>query len=139
MSDGSDFSISHEGIIKSVDVNSATVVLTSATACSGCHAESACGMSGSVKKEVTVTGIYDVRPGAKVTVMMTQSQGSLALILAYVLPLVLFILCLAVLSHFISDELIAGLISLAILIPYYLLLSVFRRQLSNKFTFKIKT
>ncbi len=130
--------IEHDGIVEKSGSDHLTVRITSASACSGCHAEGACTMSGKSEKLIDVTGSYNVSPGEKVTVLMKQSAGFTALFFGYVLPLVLVLVILIILISASVPELPAGLGAIAILIPYYGALWLFRDYIGKKFTFSIK-
>lgn len=131
--------ISHEGIVHRKDNNSVVVRITSSSACSGCHAEGYCNISDQKEKLINVTGSYDVSPGDRVILLMTQSMGFRALSLGYLLPLVVLIAGLVVFLSLSVPELTAGLLSIGILIPYFLILYFLRDRISNKFNFTIKT
>ncbi len=131
-------SIEHEGIVQKSDNNSVTVSIISSAACSGCHAEGLCSLAGSEEKKIEIPGFYRVHPGEKVTVRMRQSQGHAAVFLGYIIPLILLVTILVILISFSVPELTAGLGALAILIPYYLTLYVFRNRISKKFIFTLK-
>ena len=131
-------SIEHEGIVKSSDKKSVTVSIISLSACTGCHAEGICSLSGREEKTVEIPGIYKVVPGESVTVLMKQSSGFAAVFLGYVLPLILVVVMLIILASISVPELTAGLGAIAILIPYYLALYFFRKRINRKFTFSLK-
>lgn len=130
--------IEHKGIVQKSDDKSVTVLISSASACSGCHAEGSCNLSGVKEKIVEVKGSHELSPGDNVVVLMKKSMGYAALFLGYVFPFILVITVLIILAALQVTELIAGLGSLAILIPYYLALYFFRNRISNKFKFSIK-
>jgi positive regulator of sigma E activity len=131
-------SIEHEGIVQKSDNNSVTVSIISSAACSGCHAEGICSLSGREEKIIEIQGIYKVHPGDSVTIQMKQSSGNIAVFLGYVMPLILLVAILIILVSLSVPELTAGLGALAVLIPYYLILYVFRNRISKKFTFTLK-
>ncbi len=79
--------INHEGIVKNKNENTVIISITSASACSGCHAEGSCSLSGNEEKMIEVRGNYNVKPGDNVTILMKQSMGYAALFLGYILPL----------------------------------------------------
>jgi positive regulator of sigma E activity len=130
--------IDHEGIVQKVEDKSVIVSISAVSACSGCHAEGSCTLSGKEEKIIEVHGSYNVRPGDTVTIMMKQSMGYAALVLGYLLPLISVILILIVLISLKVPELTAGLTSIAILIPYYFILFLFRKRINEKFTFMLK-
>jgi positive regulator of sigma E activity len=130
--------INHEGIVQRVGEKSVIVSISAASACSGCHVEGSCSLSGKEEKIIEVSGNYNVSPGDTVTVLMKQSMGYAALLLGYILPLISVISILSILISLKIPELIAGLFSLAILIPYYIILFLFRKRINEKFTFTLK-
>jgi len=130
--------IEHDGIVQESGNGSVTVKILSASACSGCHAEGSCTMSGKEEKVIDVTGSYNVIPGDKVTILMQQSAGFAALLLGYIIPLLLVVTLLIILISASVNELTAGLCSIGILVPYYFILRLLREQIGKKFTFTIK-
>jgi sigma-E factor negative regulatory protein RseC len=138
MNSGCAIIISHEGIVQKVDEKSVTVRITVVAACSGCHAEGSCALSGMEDKIIEINGSYNVKPGENVIILMKQSMGYAALVLGYILPLISVVSMLVILISISVPELIAGLISLAILIPYYMILFFFRKKINEKFTFTLK-
>jgi sigma-E factor negative regulatory protein RseC len=130
--------IEHDGIVQESGNNFVTVRISSASACSGCHAEGSCALSGIEEKIIDVTGNYNVSPGDNVTVIMKQSAGFTALFLGYILPLILMMAILIILISLSFTELIAGLCAIASLVPYYVVLWLCRDHIGKKFTFSIK-
>ena len=131
--------IQHDGTVRKVDGNSVLVSISSNASCSGCHAEGLCGISGKEEKTVDIRGSYKVSPGDKVTVLMDQSAGFRAVALSYLIPLVIVVASLVVLNLLSFRELTAGLVSISMLIPWFLILHFFRDRISRNFTFTIKT
>lgn len=139
MSSDSYGTINHEGIVQKTGENSVIVSISATSACSGCHAEGSCTLSGKEEKIIEVTGSYDVKQGDSVTILMKQSMGYAALVFGYILPLVSVLVTLIGLISMKVSELAAGLCSFAILIPYYAILFFFRKRINEKFTFTLKT
>jgi positive regulator of sigma E activity len=131
--------IQHDGTVKKVDGNSVLVSITSNSACSGCHAEGLCGISGKEEKIIDIRGRYNVSPGDSVTVIMKQSTGYKAVVLSYLIPLVIVITGLIVCNLLSLNELTAGLVSISFLVPWYLILYLFRNKINRSFTFTLKT
>jgi len=69
---------------------------------------------------------------------MKESMGFAALFLGYVFPLFAVIIVLVVLVSAGIRELAAGLISVSVLIPYYLIVWFLRKKINEKFTFTLK-
>ncbi len=131
--------IEHERIVQDVDGNSVLVKIIASSACSGCHAESACGLSGKKEKIIRIKNRYEVSPGDNVTVSMKQSQGFRAVMLGYIIPFIAMTICLVILLSLSFSEMIAAIVSLAILVPYYIILYLFRKRIDESFTFILKT
>jgi sigma-E factor negative regulatory protein RseC len=135
---GTHGAIQHDGTVKKVDANSVLVSITSCSACSGCHAEGMCGISGKEEKLIDVTGKYNVSPGDAVTIMMERATGYKAVAVSYLGPLILLIASLIVLDSMAVGEAAAGLISVSLLLPYFVILYLFRKSLNRSFIFKLK-
>jgi sigma-E factor negative regulatory protein RseC len=65
-------------------------------------------------------------------------MGWKATLLAYVIPFMLVLITLLVLNSLQTDELLMGLGSLAILVPYFTALYLGRERLRNSFSFTIR-
>jgi len=135
---GKSQTISHEGIVQKIGKNSVLVAISPSSACSGCHAEGSCSLAGKEEKIIEVSGIYRLSPGDTVEVQMEQAMGFTALFLGYIFPFLVVLISLIILISLNAGELVSGLVSIAMLIPYYLLLISFRKRINEKFTFKIK-
>lgn len=131
-------SIKHTGRVEKVDPGSVTVKIISGAACSGCHAEGYCSLSGNVEKNVKVKGSYNFSPGDKVTVEMKQSMGYNAVLIGYIIPFILLITSLIVFISVSIPEATAGLLSIGVLVPYYLAIYLFRKKIDENFIFTIK-
>jgi sigma-E factor negative regulatory protein RseC len=131
--------IEHKGFIERINGNAVYVKILSQPACEMCHARGACPASDMQHKEVEVRNTRDhFRVGEVVDVVMSSSQAYSALLIAYILPfLFVFIILLSTTISGIS-ELRAGLISLAVLPLYYLIIFLFRNKIRKKFTFSIR-
>lgn len=129
--------IDHVGIITKIKDEKITVSILNVSACSGCHAQSACSMSDMKEKEIDIIDYSkSFEIGEKVKVVYSESLGWLALVLAYVLPFIIVLITLFIASAF-TNELTSGLLALGILIPYYSLLYFFKGKLKKTFSFTI--
>ena len=132
--------ISHEGVIASMSEDRVTVKITSYAACTSCHAKGACNMVGGEEEKLLHIQVPDpdFRIGERVRVIMAQSLGFRALFLGYVLPFLLVLTMLLVMTAAGSDELIAGLASLAVLVPYYAGLKLMSGKIDRQFSFFVQ-
>jgi len=131
--------IDHEGIIDRIDGDRAHVRIMSQSACASCHAKGACSAADQEEKYIDVS-LHGVpcRVGEAVRVEVAGHMGLKAVALGYFLP---FLLLMGVLIALLSagvPEMNAGLLSLGSLLPYYLLLYLFRKRIESNFTFSIK-
>ncbi|MBK7710401.1 MAG: SoxR reducing system RseC family protein [Bacteroidales bacterium] len=124
-------------MVQKIENKSVLVVITAHSACSGCHAAEACTMTGKEEKIIEVKGLYNVKPGDEVTIFMKQSNGYLAVLLAYVIPLITILFSLIIFLTLKMPELTAGLLSLIMLIPYFTILYLFRNRINERFIFTL--
>lgn len=128
----------HGGIVQEVSEKKITVVIVNASACSSCHANGACLASDMKEKEIEIyrfSGNY--YPGQHVNVVGRTSQGYKAAFYGYLLPFILVFATLILGVSLTKNEAFAGLLSLAILIPYYAVLYFFRNKIKRSFEFEI--
>lgn len=131
--------IEHYGFIEEINTNGIRVRFISQSACASCHAKGACSASDMEDKEVIISGQnMDFRKGEHVRIIMNMNQGNRAVLLGYVYPLILFVLMLLILNSLNYNEIKSGLYSLAVLVPYYLILLIFKDRINKKFSFSIK-
>jgi positive regulator of sigma E activity len=131
--------IEHKGFIERINGNSIYVKILSQPACDVCNARGACSVSEIQHKEVEVMDISGkYKKGEVVDVVMSQVQGYKALLIAYVYPFILVFLTLLVTTLLGLNELNAGLFSLAILPPYYLIIFILRNKIKRIFVFSIR-
>jgi sigma-E factor negative regulatory protein RseC len=131
--------IKHSGIISKIDEKNYYVTIVAQSACSACHAKGICNVSELQEETVEVpkTSSGDHKVGEKVEVLMERTLGTRAVFLGYFLPFLILLFALIITTSIIDNEGIAGLISLSVLIPYYLLLYFKKDKLKKKFVFRI--
>ena len=131
--------ITHEGIVlKAPGDGTADVEIVTGSACSGCHAKSACSLGNSDVRVINVRSDEKLSPGDKVTVVMEQSQGFRALAIGYLIPFLVLIAVFTVLTVAGAGELGSALLSFASLAVYYFIVWLLRGRIEKKFEFKIK-
>ena len=131
--------IKHTGFVKEVKGSSLIVNIINQSACSTCHAQGACSVSEFQDKEIEIANVGNLySKGQEVTVVFKESQGFTALFYGYILPFVLVLFTLIIAVTISNNELIGGLLALAILIPYYIILYFFRHLLKKIFKFEVE-
>ena len=131
--------ISHEGIITKIDDNNVEVKILSKSACASCNIKGACNMSEMKEKVIVIPRPKDkdLSMGQEVTVSMGLGQANKAVIFAYVIPTIILFSMMFILNHFKIEEGVNALISIGSLIPYYLILFLFKDKIKRKFEYEI--
>jgi len=131
--------IEHLGRVDAVTPTDIRVIITSQSACASCHAKGACTASDTSEKVVVITrSNHNFFVGEIVKVLLRRSLGYKALFLGYILPLIVLIVSLIIFTIAGINEGISGLLALLMLIPYYLILYLFKSSLAKRFTFEIE-
>lgn len=129
--------IKHEGIISKISKNTITVSLLGNTNCESCNAKGACGASETNVKEIE---IFDTNNSYKlqeiVNVILKKELGLKAVFLAYIFSFVLMFFTL-ITSLLFFKEWLAGLLSIFVLIPYYLIIYWMKKPLEQIFKVSI--
>jgi sigma-E factor negative regulatory protein RseC len=131
--------IEHIGIVTDIHDDLVHVSFIARSACSECHAKGYCLESDSKEKSVDVidrSGRF--HQGETVNIVMKESLGYRAILLGFLLPFIVLILVLILVQSVTGNELKAGLSALAALVPYYLLLALFKNHLKNTFSFQLE-
>ena len=131
--------ISHEGIITAIDDNKVEVKILSKSACASCNIKGACNMSEMKEKIIVIPRPEDKEfsVGQNVNISMGLGQANKAVIFAYVIPTIILFSMIFILNYFKIEEGINALISIGSLIPYYLILFLFKKKIKRKFEYEI--
>lgn len=131
--------IEHTGVVDRIDGKYVRVQILQQAACTECHAKSACTASDSKVKYIDVETIpSQFQIGDTVILYGQSSMGHLAVLLAFVIPFLLILLTLIILNAFVVNESLSGTLALAMLVPYFLLLSFLKPKLKKKLKFHIR-
>jgi sigma-E factor negative regulatory protein RseC len=125
--------------VKEATANSLVVSIINQSACATCHAKGACTIADVQEKEIDlIPNGRNYSPGQEITVLLKEAQGFKALFYGYVLPFLLVLFTLVITFSVTNKEGLAGLLSLGILIPYYITLYFFRNNLKKVFKFEVE-
>lgn len=131
-------SIWHEGIVREVKAQTIEVVIYSHSACSGCHAKGACGMSDTKQKIIIAERpAFEIKAGDRVIVYAAMGNAIYSVVLAYVIPSVLIISAIFFLVRSGVNELTAAITSLVFLTGYFWALYLFRNKIGKKIKFTV--
>lgn len=132
--------IYHTAKVLSVDNDSVKVLIERGSACETCYNRGACGAFE--KKEM----IYDIKTdesnrfsvGETVRVGIATNTGLKAVVYAYILPMVVFVVAFLIAYLLSAPDWLSALIGIAVLAVYYILLAKYRNKLEKEFTFTIE-
>jgi len=126
------------GVVESIGDDYIKVRIHNESACSMCYSKGVCTSLGSGERtiEVEPDNRHPVKQGDTVDIQMVSTSGFMAVLFGYVLPFVLLLGTLLAVSNFMS-EVLAALLSIGILIPYYLLLYLFKNKMRRYFRFTL--
>jgi sigma-E factor negative regulatory protein RseC len=131
--------IEHTGIITHIDGTKIQVQIVQLSACSSCHAKGACSASDMDEKLIDVeSNDFTLKIGDQVQLLGESSMGLFAVLLAFVIPFLLILLSLLILRTYTSNEALSGTIALGVLVPYFMILSLFNKKLKNKLKFTVE-
>ena len=128
--------IEHDGIVTQVAETFIIVTIQSQTACAGCHAKGACGMSEMALKSITTE-----KPNEDVKIVLVSAStqnAMLSVLLAYIVPSILIIAVLALLILAGTSEVLAATLSLTTTTVYFIVLYLLRNKFAKKIKFKVK-
>lgn len=133
--------ITYQGIVENTDDACVFVRIIQTSACSSCDVKGHCSMAESKEKilEINAAG-SSYKPGDHVVIVGRTSMGMKAVILAFLIPFLILVVSLFIFMYLLNgDELLSGLLSLGLLIPYYGVIRLNRNRLKRDFVFTIKT
>jgi len=131
--------VTHDGIVERISGQTVRVRFVAHSACSACHAKGVCSISESEDKFVDVANtLSGLSEGDRVEVVLAQSQGFKAVWYGYGLPLILLLAVIFGLYAATGRDGFSALIGIGALIPYYLLVFLFRKRISRSIEFKLR-
>lgn len=128
-----------EGIVTEIASDHVIVRMVRSSACSGCHAKGVCH-SGDAKEELLTVTSYPrgLAVGEKVRILFSDSKGLVAVVYAFVIPLIFIVAGVTLMSYLGTSELSMLLVLLLFMVGYYLILSFFKKRFVKAFQIKIE-
>ncbi len=132
--------ITHPGIVKEVQRDTMLVKVLSKSACAHCHIKGMCSIADMEEKIIEVKKNKDKQysTGDEVLVTMEKSLGPKAVILGYLIPFIIVLAALIILITVTGREGFSALISLGLLVPYYIIIYRLRDRFKKTFMFKVE-
>ena len=131
--------IKHKAKIVQVLPNFVEAEIEVKSACAHCALQKACQMHEVSQRKIIIPleqgKIYQV--GEVVNVSISLEEGMLAAFYAYVLPLILVLLTLFISLMSGVSEIISGICSIIVLIPYYFGVFLKKNFFARKLNFKV--
>lgn len=131
--------IEHKGTVETIDGCHVVVRVLQASACSSCAAAQLCRSSETKEKLIDIYSnqARDMNVGDIVSVSGNTGQSLYAVFFAYIGPLFLIVVTIAVVNYFTGNDGISALVALAVLFPYFTVLYFLRDRFSKKLSFNI--
>lgn len=124
--------VTHEGTVVKVDGNNVFVRIVQTSACASCSLSRHCNSAESKEKTVVAqAGADSFRVDESVLVSVSSSLGHKAVSLGFGIPLALLLAVVMAVSGLTDNEPLAALCGVGVLIPYYILLYVFRARIGD--------
>lgn len=128
--------IEQKGVVEMVSDQEIQVKIMRNSLCGPCSVKGLCFMGESAERIIHITDFDKLlKKGDTVSVVITKGKGNRAIILGYLLPFLLMLSVLITLSTMSFPEWFSGISSLAILIPYFILLHLFKNRINKVFYF----
>ena len=131
--------VSHTGIVEGIADGCVSVRILQTSACAACKVAGHCNAAEAKEKMVDVwcadAARYTV--GQQVTVAASMAVARKALVLGFVMPFLLVVAVLVAVLYLTKNEGTAAMAALGSLIPYYLLLWLYRDRIQRDITFQI--
>ena len=131
--------IAQKGTVEEITDHGIKVSVHRDSACGHCNAQSLCNLSGDTEKIIeTGDNQQNFTIGEDVEIIITRNMGNKAVFLGYFLPFLVVLTFLFIFQGLHLPEWMSGLLSLGMLLPYYVLLYLFRDRLKRSFNFTIR-
>lgn len=128
--------IEQKGVVEMVSDQEIQVKIMRNSLCGPCSVKGLCFMGESAERIIHITDFDKLlKKGDTVSVVITKGKGNRAIILGYLFPFLLMLSVLITLSTMSFPEWFSGISSLAILIPYFILLHLFKNRINKVFYF----
>lgn len=142
--------ITHDGIVESIDGNLLKIRITQLSSCASCHVANQCSASRSKEKIVDIRlkeqrmeneeWISDIQYqiGEHVILKAHGYVGLRAVALAFVIPFMILVIVLFVAIGLTDNEPLSALLGLGSLSIYYIFLYLLRGRIGRKLQFSIE-
>lgn len=122
-----------------VDAAEIEVEVCRPEACAACKAKSVCSEGGGEGKRMTlVNDGQGYQVGEQIQLVMRRSAGLKAVVIAYLVPVVLVVAALLIFQATPMSDTTAALLTLGILVLYFVIIRLLRGRINNQLTIEIE-
>lgn len=127
------------GLVESINDTHLCVKIVQTSACGACDARGHCLSTDCKEQWIDIydSSAFSYSVGEQVWVIGESKIGHLAVVYAFLLPFILLIGTLFLSMSCFKSELLASLVSLSMLIPYYFILYLNKKRLKQKLSFSV--
>lgn len=130
--------ITHDGQVVEVLGDRYKIRIITRSSCASCNLRGVCNPSDQAEKIIDAFSNKALKVHDKVIVELEERLGWKALFYGMLIPFVIMVTVLFTLSANMKSELFPALISLASLIPYYLIIHLLKDRIEKEFVFNAK-
>lgn len=132
--------ITHKGVVECITNDMVRVRIVQTSACAACKVAGHCAASESKVKiiDVVTADASSYNIGDNVMVSVSEGSAHKALLVGFGLPFVVMMFALFLTMWITSDETLSALVGLGALIPYYILIWLFRSRIGNSVKFSVE-
>lgn len=127
--------IHHDGIVISCEGKKVRVRILQTSACASCQVKNMCMSSDNKERIVDAWTGDEVKAGDQVEVMVMETMGWKAVVLAYIVPLIVLVSIAGIASILGWGEVMIGVSAIAGVAVYYGILRLFKDKLGKSFDF----
>jgi len=132
--------VCNTGVIRKIENGKIEVAITRTAACVSCQLAQTCN-TAEVKVEyieIPFQGDVDFRVGDKVEVVIKETKAILAVLYAFIIPILLVVVAIILANAWLNSESYASLIGLGVGVLYYLVLLFLNDRMKKTFQFTLR-
>ena len=132
--------IKHSGVVEKIVGDCVRVRIVQTSACASCKVAGHCNAAESKEKLVDIRCANSAayKTGQQVVVTASTEVAARALLLGFGLPFVVLVSVLFIVLQVSGNEALAAMSGLAALLPYYVVLYLFRGRIREQLSFSIE-
>jgi len=132
--------IKHIGVVSQIIDSDVIVDIQRTSACATCESKAACTTFDSRTQQISCRNDgYNLKIGDSVSVVSERRQSFYAVVVAFAIPLLLFILAIIVCSEIFNvSEGLSAIVAFAAIALYYIVLHLFDNKIKTKINFRIE-